>query len=131
MFMWQHSTLCKTPSSILVLGNTPQKMHDPSVHWPRSKMEVSCSQFSFDTVLGPAASQADLYHAAVAPIVDDVLNGYNGTIMAYGCTGQIQADQLYGTNGYHTLRSPFNKKRRGPRAPSCTGEYRFWGLRDA
>ena len=53
----------------------------------RSKMEVSCSKFSFDVVLGPHATQADLYRSAVAPIVDDVLNGYNGTIMAYGCTG--------------------------------------------
>lgn len=28
-----------------------------------------------------------MYHAAVQPIVEDVLNGYNGTIMAYGQTG--------------------------------------------
>ncbi len=33
------------------------------------------------------ASQADVFHAAVQPIVDDVMNGYNGTIMAYGQTG--------------------------------------------
>lgn len=48
---------------------------------------MACSQFAFDVVLDTAATQADLYHSAVAPIVDDVLNGYNGTIMAYGCTG--------------------------------------------
>ena len=53
----------------------------------RSKAEVGNSHFGFDMVLGTDASQADLYHAAVAPIVDDVLHGYNGTIMAYGCTG--------------------------------------------
>ena len=38
-------------------------------------------------VLTETASQADVYHAAVQPIVEDVLNGYNGTIMAYGQTG--------------------------------------------
>ena len=38
-------------------------------------------------MLGAGASQADLYRAAVAPVVEDVLSGYNGTIMAYGCTG--------------------------------------------
>ena len=38
-------------------------------------------------VLTEAASQVDVYHAAVQPIVEDVLNGYNGTIMAYGQTG--------------------------------------------
>ena len=53
----------------------------------RSKAEIACSSFAFDTVLGAGASQADLYRAAVAPVVEDVLSGYNGTIMAYGCTG--------------------------------------------
>ena len=38
-------------------------------------------------VLTEAANQVDVYHAAVQPIVEDVLNGYNGTIMAYGQTG--------------------------------------------
>ena len=43
-------------------------------------------------MLPPAASQADLYRAAVAPVVEDVLSGYNGTIMAYGCTGAPSPD---------------------------------------
>jgi hypothetical protein len=38
-------------------------------------------------VLPETASQVDVYTAAVEPIVEDVLNGYNGTIMAYGQTG--------------------------------------------
>lgn len=38
-------------------------------------------------VLPPSASQADVYAAAVRPIVEDVLAGYNGTVMAYGQTG--------------------------------------------
>ena len=41
-------------------------------------------------VLPEAASQVDVYQAAVQPIVEDVLNGYNGTIMAYGQTGAGQ-----------------------------------------
>jgi hypothetical protein len=35
-------------------------------------------------VLGPEANQEDVYEAAVRPIVEDVMRGYNGTIMAYG-----------------------------------------------
>ena len=35
-------------------------------------------------ILGPVATQEDVYEAAVRPIVEDVLKGYNGTIMAYG-----------------------------------------------
>ncbi len=34
------------------------------------------------------AGQADVYQAAVAPVVADVLKGYNGTVMAYGQTGK-------------------------------------------
>lgn len=36
---------------------------------------IPASEFEFDKVLGPSASQSDVYHAAVKPIVEDVLNG--------------------------------------------------------
>ncbi len=35
-------------------------------------------------VLPEDASQADVYQAAVRSIVDDVMQGFNGTVMAYG-----------------------------------------------
>lgn len=38
-------------------------------------------------ILAEDSIQADVYQAAVQPVVEDVLNGYNGTIMAYGQTG--------------------------------------------
>jgi Kinesin motor domain len=41
-------------------------------------------------VLPTTATQADVYQAAVQPVVEDVLDGYNGTIMAYGQTGRGQ-----------------------------------------
>ena len=37
-----------------------------------------------EQVLPPGASQADVYECAVSSVVDDVLDGFNGTIMAYG-----------------------------------------------
>ncbi|KAI3782388.1 hypothetical protein L2E82_12433 [Cichorium intybus] len=43
--------------------------------------------FVFDKVFGPNSQQRDLYHAAVSPIVFEVLEGYNCTIFAYGQTG--------------------------------------------
>ncbi|KAL3314840.1 Kinesin heavy chain isoform 5C [Cichlidogyrus casuarinus] len=42
--------------------------------------------FTFDHVIQPAASQIEVYDTIAKPIVDDVLNGYNGTIFAYGQT---------------------------------------------
>lgn len=36
---------------------------------------IPCSEYTFDGVLGPEASQSDVYQAAVKPVVEDVLNG--------------------------------------------------------
>ena len=38
-------------------------------------------------VFGPAAKQQDLYDQAIIPIVNEVLEGFNCTIFAYGQTG--------------------------------------------
>ncbi|XP_042509913.1 kinesin-like protein KIN-5D [Macadamia integrifolia] len=43
--------------------------------------------FAFDKVFGPTSQQEDLYDQAVSPIVNEVLEGYNCTIFAYGQTG--------------------------------------------
>ncbi|KAL6011158.1 Kinesin-like protein KIN-5D [Asimina triloba] len=43
--------------------------------------------FAFDKVFGPTSQQKDLYEQAVSPIVNEVLEGYNCTIFAYGQTG--------------------------------------------
>ncbi len=38
-------------------------------------------------VLEPTATQQDVFNAGVKDVVDDILMGYNGTVMAYGQTG--------------------------------------------
>lgn len=43
--------------------------------------------FTFDRVFGPTSKQKDLFDHAVHPIVNEVLEGYNCTIFAYGQTG--------------------------------------------
>ncbi|XP_018016363.1 kinesin-like protein KIF3A, partial [Hyalella azteca] len=43
--------------------------------------------FTFDSVFCPDSKQVDVYNLAARPIVDNVLEGYNGTIFAYGQTG--------------------------------------------
>ncbi|XP_024369374.1 kinesin-like protein KIN-5A isoform X2 [Physcomitrium patens] len=43
--------------------------------------------FTFDKVFGPASRQVDLYDQAIAPIVNEALDGFNCTIFAYGQTG--------------------------------------------
>ncbi|XP_078179140.1 kinesin-like protein KIN-5A isoform X1 [Carex rostrata] len=43
--------------------------------------------FNFDKVFGPASRQKDLFDQSISPIVNEVLEGYNCTIFAYGQTG--------------------------------------------
>jgi hypothetical protein len=58
-----------------------------ALHPISSKVYSDCrvgKNTSLVQVLGPEANQEDVYEAAVRPIVEDVMRGYNGTIMAYG-----------------------------------------------
>ena len=53
----------------------------------RRVQEVPPRGWSFDGVHGPEATQAAIYDDVAQPILDAVLQGYNGTILAYGQTG--------------------------------------------
>jgi Kinesin motor domain len=61
------------------------------------KATIPTTEFKFDEVLRQQSTQGDVYAAAVEPVVADVLNGYNGTVMAYGQTGVLKtlSDLLY------------------------------------
>ncbi|XP_022887250.1 kinesin-like protein KIN-5C [Olea europaea var. sylvestris] len=77
--------------------------------------EVSVSQniagkhfdrvFTFDKVFGPDAQQKDLYEQAIVPIVDEVLEGFNCTIFAYGQTG---------TGKTYTMEGECKRSKSGP-----------------
>ncbi|XP_030637448.1 kinesin-like protein KIF3C [Chanos chanos] len=43
--------------------------------------------FTFDAVYDADSKQSDLYDETVRPLIDSVLQGFNGTIFAYGQTG--------------------------------------------
>ncbi|CAM9387182.1 unnamed protein product, partial [Chrysoparadoxa australica] len=51
------------------------------------KLTYNNRQLKFNGVLGPAASQEDVFQRSCVDVVDSVADGYNGTIMAYGQTG--------------------------------------------
>ncbi|KAH8682481.1 P-loop containing nucleoside triphosphate hydrolase protein [Xylariales sp. PMI_506] len=48
---------------------------------------LSNKTYNFDRVFSPAADQGMLYDEVVKPILDEMLDGYNCTIFAYGQTG--------------------------------------------
>ena len=56
-------------------------------------------QFTFDHVFQPKTEQDDLFNRIGKPVVDNVLKGYNGTIMAYGQTGSGKTHSMLGPEG--------------------------------
>ncbi|KAL4002681.1 Kinesin motor domain family protein [Acanthocheilonema viteae] len=54
--------------------------------------------FTFDAVFGEDSDQFSVYNIAARHIVDNVLKGYNGTILAYGQTGTGKTFTMLGNN---------------------------------
>jgi len=52
--------------------------------------------YGCDIAFGPQASQEQVYTAAVGPICDVVMRGYNGAIIAYGQTGSGKTHTMIG-----------------------------------
>ncbi|XP_015610589.1 kinesin-like protein KIF3A isoform X1 [Cephus cinctus] len=60
--------------------------------------------FSFDAVFDTDSTQVDIYNETARPIVDKVLQGYNGTILAYGQTGTGKTYTMSGAKTSPQLR---------------------------
>ncbi|KAF7820171.1 kinesin-like protein KIN-5C [Senna tora] len=101
---------CRPFSSDELRSNAPQV-----VTCNEHNREVAVSQniagkhidrvFTFDKVFGPSAQQNDLYEQAVIPIVNEVLEGFNCTIFAYGQTG---------TGKTYTMEGECKRSKSGP-----------------
>ena len=68
-------------------------------------ISVQGANYPFDKVFEPNSTQFDVYDITAKPIIKDVLNGFNGTIFAYGQTasgkthtmeGNISEPELHG-----------------------------------
>mmetsp|Transcript_19728 Transcript_19728/g.54249 ORF Transcript_19728/g.54249 Transcript_19728/m.54249 type:complete len:1005 (+) Transcript_19728:69-3083(+) len=52
--------------------------------------------FEFDQTFGETCSQRAVYEEVGQPIVEDFLDGYNGTVLAYGQTGSGKTYSMFG-----------------------------------
>ena len=48
---------------------------------------ASSKRFTFDAVFSESSSQRRIYNICAAPVVQSVLEGFNGTVFVYGQTG--------------------------------------------
>ena len=58
--------------------------------------DLNTYRFSFDRIFPPKASQKDVFDIAAKPIIDSVLEGFNGTIFAYGQTSSGKTYTMMG-----------------------------------
>ncbi len=68
------------------------------IHKPNATEDDSTKLFTFDAVYDWNSSQTDLYEEIFRPLVDSVLDGFNGTIFAYGQTGTGKTYTMEGDN---------------------------------
>ena len=62
---------------------------------PRADAREPPKSFFFDAVFGDRSAQERVYEVCGAPLVESVLQGYNGTIFAYG---QVQTQDVAHTS---------------------------------
>ena len=55
------------------------------------------TEFVFDKIFQPNATQESVFEFIGKPIIEDVLAGYNGTVLAYGQTGSGKTFTMMGT----------------------------------
>lgn len=60
-------------------------------------------KFTYDAVYGIEAQQADIYNETAFPLVESVIEGYNGTIFAYGQTGWGKTHTMVGVQDSEDL----------------------------
>ncbi|KAG7331806.1 hypothetical protein KOW79_005775 [Hemibagrus wyckioides] len=63
------------------------KLGQVALRNPRAAAGEPDKTFTFDAVYDAGSKQSDLYDESVRPLVDSVLRGFNGTVLAYGQTG--------------------------------------------
>uniref|UniRef100_U3BWD4 Kinesin-like protein n=1 Tax=Callithrix jacchus TaxID=9483 RepID=U3BWD4_CALJA len=75
------------------------KLGQVSVKNPKGMAHEMPKTFTFDAVYDWNAKQFELYDETFRPLVDSVLQGFNGTIFAYGQTGTGKTYTMEGIRG--------------------------------
>lgn len=74
------------------------KLGQITIRNPKAPPDEPMKVFTFDSVHGWESRQSDIYDDAVRPLVESVLQGFNGTIFAYGQTGTGKTYTMQGAS---------------------------------
>ena len=62
----------------------------------KSSKEKNTYKFAFDRIFPPSSTQTEVYEFGVKGIIESVLSGYNGTVLAYGQTASGKTYTMQG-----------------------------------
>jgi chromosomal replication initiation ATPase DnaA len=62
-------------------------------------------EFTFDKLLTENATQEDVFKSCAIPIIDEVIEGYNGCIFAYGQTGAGKTHTMSGPTDIDSMKT--------------------------
>ena len=75
-----------------------QEQQDQVIECTESEVRVEQQfKFKYDSVFGPSSTQDQIYSQAAHQVVQATLQGYNGTIFAYGQTGTGKTHTMQGS----------------------------------
>uniref|UniRef100_A0A1A8GF83 Kinesin-like protein n=1 Tax=Nothobranchius korthausae TaxID=1143690 RepID=A0A1A8GF83_9TELE len=74
------------------------KLGQITIRNPKAPPDEPMKVFTFNSVYGWNSKQSDIYDDAVRPLVESVLQGFNGTIFAYGQTGTGKTYTMQGVS---------------------------------
>lgn len=76
-------------------SNPLNQMHRNA--FPNGKPRIRDYKFVFDQLFDEDASQEHVYENTTRPLIDSILDGFNGTVFAYGATGCGKTHTILGT----------------------------------
>lgn len=79
-------------------GEVCMEINDEGTHVTVEVPKNGKHSFNFDKIFGMETKQDDVYQVVGLPIVEDIFNGYNGTVFVYGQTGAGKSFSMMGPN---------------------------------
>jgi len=86
----------KRKNEDIIVGTNTEMSEVVVQHEKRNNRDDGKRKFTFDHVFGPESTQTDVYDSVVAPVVAEVLEGFNCTVFAYGQTGTGKTHTMEG-----------------------------------
>ena len=89
-FQFQNNSSTQNLQSIFIVNNKTLYVIDPKHNYSQEK------QYFFNKIFTEKEKNNDVFDIAIKPTINNVINGYNSTTLAYGVTGTGKTHTIFG-----------------------------------